>query len=209
MIKRGSMFVLDDDNFFGGLFDRSGDQFETGNLKAALKYVRIWGTAIDGGAHYGSWTRYLTDFAKIIAFEPRQDIHECLVRNTEHIPHVDCRHQALGDRMDSVSVGIGKHYDNSGCGTVLGNGDTPMITIDSLGLDDVGFIKLDVEGMEYHTLKGAEETLKRCKPVVLFEDKGHSEDYGVTKGECGKFLQSLGASELLVMSKRDFIYGWR
>nr|WP_245933001.1 FkbM family methyltransferase [Caballeronia novacaledonica] len=45
----------------------------------------------------------------------------------------------------------------------------PMISIDSLALERVDFIKIDVEGMEMDVLKGAAETLKRCAPVLLVE----------------------------------------
>ncbi len=33
----------------------------------------------------------------------------------------------------------------------------------------VALIKIDVEGAEYKVIKGATETIKRCKPVVIFE----------------------------------------
>jgi len=40
---------------------------------------------------------------------------------------------------------------------------------DDLGLTDIGFIKIDVEGHELAVLKGAEQTLIRDKPVLLIE----------------------------------------
>jgi FkbM family methyltransferase len=43
---------------------------------------------------------------------------------------------------------------------VVGDGAIPMVTIDSLGLDDVNLIKIDVEGFEMEVLKCAENTLK-------------------------------------------------
>jgi hypothetical protein len=42
-------------------------------------------------------------------------------------------------------------------------------TLDSYALEDVGFVKIDVEGHELAALRGAEQTLRRCRPLVLVE----------------------------------------
>jgi len=45
----------------------------------------------------------------------------------------------------------------------------------------VSLIKIDVEGAEYKVLKGATETIKRCKPVVIFEfGQGGADEYDVS-----------------------------
>ena len=45
----------------------------------------------------------------------------------------------------------------------------------------IAFIKIDVEGAEYKVIKGATETIKRSKPVVIFEfGLGASEAYDVS-----------------------------
>lgn len=51
------------------------------------------------------------------------------------------------------------------------------------------FIKLDVEGAEFNVLKGAEKTLKKYSPVVIFEfGLGASDHYNVNPSEFFKFL---------------------
>lgn len=44
-----------------------------------------------------------------------------------------------------------------------------MRTIDSYEFDDVDFIKIDVEGAELGVLKGAKDTIARCRPMVQME----------------------------------------
>lgn len=45
----------------------------------------------------------------------------------------------------------------------------------------VGFIKIDVEGAEYEVISGAIETLRRCRPILLFEHaKLHNANYHTT-----------------------------
>ena len=44
------------------------------------------------------------------------------------------------------------------------------ITIDSLNLHTCDYIKIDVEGAEILVLMGAIETIKKFKPVIMFEN---------------------------------------
>jgi hypothetical protein len=44
-------------------------------------------------------------------------------------------------------------------------------TLDSLGLLDVGFLKIDVEGHELSVLRGADKTIASNRPIVLIESE--------------------------------------
>jgi hypothetical protein len=47
--------------------------------------------------------------------------------------------------------------------------------IDDLGLADIGFIKIDVEGFEDTVLRGARATIARDRPTLLVEiEEGHT-----------------------------------
>ena len=45
----------------------------------------------------------------------------------------------------------------------------PLVTIDYLALKACRFIKADVEGMELDVILGAQETIKRCRPLLYLE----------------------------------------
>ena len=45
----------------------------------------------------------------------------------------------------------------------------PLISIDGLRLQELGFLKIDVEGHETEVLDGAHETIRRCLPTIMVE----------------------------------------
>jgi hypothetical protein len=76
--------------------------------------------------------------------------------------------------------------------------DVPKKTLDSFGLTNVNFIKIDVEGHEKEVLEGSIQTLiTNNYPKILFESwDEHHELNGYPavklKAELFQFIQSLG-----------------
>ena len=213
------MWILDDDTHFQKEFMVSGDQFDAGSLKMAVKHVNKTRVAIDGGAHYGSWTRTFAGiFDQVIAFEPRSILFECLESNTEYFDNVERIQKALGHEERNVGIVNSKEV-NSGTWHVqarktknkphFAKGNTPLITIDSLNLDVLDFLKLDVEGFELYALQGAEETLLRCKPIIHLEDKGHSISYGIKRGAPRKYLEEFPSSLSYLFALHESHFSWR
>jgi FkbM family methyltransferase len=46
-------------------------------------------------------------------------------------------------------------------------------------IEDIGYIHLDVEGMEYKVLQGSSHLIDTCRPIVSFEQHLEIEDYSV------------------------------
>jgi hypothetical protein len=61
-----------------------------------------------------------------------------------------------------------------------------------MGLVDVDFIQLDIEGFELRALKGAAETITRSHPVIMVEQKGLGERIGDTDTEVVAWLERMG-----------------
>ena len=95
----------------------------------------------------------------------------------------------LDDKMRVGNTGARMAFVND-------SGSTPVKTIDSLGYTAVDFIKLDVEGSELAALKGATETIKRSKPILMVECKksDHRSVHSDTK-EVRELLDNLGYKE--------------
>ena len=47
--------------------------------------------------------------------------------------------------------------------------EVQQITLDSLALERLDLLKIDVEGMEFETLAGAETTISQHRPLLLIE----------------------------------------
>ena len=86
----------------------------------------------------------------------------------------------------------------------------PTITIDSLDLASLGFVKLDVEGHEAQVLEGGKETLSKYKPIVMIEYKPLlNKRYGAA--DPAQVLEELGASLIDKIGKNnvEWIFGWK
>ncbi len=200
--------MIDEDTWFPHqLLHNQWMQKTVRHLNICKKYVTNFKCAIDCGAHYGTWAVSMAkEFGQVVAIEGRKDLFDCLYNNTFNVPNIDCKHAAIGDEQDRiVEIGIIPKWEgsaNSGVACIVGENndnetvkvfnEVSMITIDSLNLDSVGFIKLDIEGYEQHALRGAEQTLLAHKPVIIFEEmKGQCTQFGVPMGDTGKYLDSL------------------
>lgn len=170
---------------------RKGGQ--TAALETALKYVTRFGTAMDVGANVGTWTRKMMGkFERVIALEPADDTFECLVLNC---PGAICHHAGASDAEGFAKVMPDDRYP-TGTGSrwlKIATEGAKLITIDSLGLENVGLMKVDVEGMELRVFRGAKEMLKIWKPVLVVEDKDRLRARHDLEAPW-KFLKSLGYS---------------
>lgn len=86
---------------------------------------------------------------------------------------------ASGTHLQSYFLDVTENM-NYGANTYAHNMDTspkslpvttPVIAVDDLDIGDVHLIKIDIEGMEFKALVGAEKTISRCKPAIFFEKR--------------------------------------
>lgn len=157
---------------------RTGRWFEQDILEAVADRVKP-GTFIDAGAHLGNHTVYLalhTAHEVILAFEPWPENYALLLANTYRLSRVRPYPYALSDRHGTVRL-----LEDANRGHVrvdpAGRQTAMAIRLDSLMLDDVTLLKIDVEGHEPAVLRGAQRTIESCRPLVLIEDwTGHYGD---------------------------------
>jgi len=151
-----------------------------------------WGTIIQAGGNVGLYPEALGHtFGHVMTFEPDPVNYECIRRNVG-AQNVIWWQGALGERMGACGM-VEVMTHNCGAHRIEPDedGGIPLFTIDGMEMTpDV--IWLDVEGSELPALKGAAETLKRCKPMVIVELKGLGEAYGYTNDDVHAYLEDFG-----------------
>lgn len=174
-------------------------------LGAALAWVKARRTAVDIGAHCGLWSMHLVKmFQTVHAFEPVAEHRDCFERNVA--PPALVYAVALGERIGRVAIHTS--VQSSGDSWVDGEGDVPLRRLDEYDLQTVDFMKLDCEGYELFALRGAEETLKRCQPCVIVEQKpGRAQKFGLPETGAVDYLKGLGA-KLRAAMDGDYVLSW-
>jgi len=133
--------------------------------------------AIDAGANIGTYCYFLRRHASAVhAYEPNPDL-ACRLRAL--MPDVHVRQVALSDKPAELTFSVpisadGRPTHELGSVAQTFDGEVrtfpvQCVTIDSEQLDDVGFIKIDVEQHEREVLRGGHATIVRCRPVILVE----------------------------------------
>jgi FkbM family methyltransferase len=154
-------------------------------VEAELACVTTWaprgGTAVDVGAWYGPWTARLSRLADlVVSIEPNPALAR-LVRAS--FPAVRVVQAAASDRGGTAQLwlppgGRGAEGRASLEHTSGRSIAVQRVTIDGLGLTDVRFIKMDIEGHEAAALRGAEQTIKRDSPMLLLELEARRQPIG-------------------------------
>jgi FkbM family methyltransferase len=178
-------------------------------LEEALRWVKQFRVAVDVGAHCGLWAMHLAKaFQTLHAFEPVAAHRDCLLSNLAGAPNVHLYPAALGECEGRVAMHTAPTSSGDSWVDPARSGDIPLIRLDPLLLQEVDFIKLDCEGYELYALRGGEETLKRCRPCVIVEQKpGRAQKFGLPATGAVDYLQGLGARLRREMSG-DFILSW-
>jgi len=150
------------------------------------------GTLLDIGAHDGLITLpfSLLPRSRVLAFEPLPSafarLQAAIARaHGGAVPaHVVLHNAALGAHAGSVTLSMpvldgvaqeqwastAKDYAPfANARVAVVRHEVPLLRLDELRLADVTHVKLDAEGAEYEILRGARETLLRCRPVLTIE----------------------------------------
>jgi len=149
------------------------------------KYITPESIVVEGGGHVGVHTIKLGMLAKkVYVFEPLPQSNGILRQNVElnGLSNVEVFVEGLSDTISTTRYKWipgnnpgGSGLDNNPLGTpdwvTVTDKSVPvnLVTIDSLNLEKLDFIKLDIEGYEENAIRGGMETIRRCKPVIVLE----------------------------------------
>ncbi len=181
MINRKNYSMLGDTDYLGIY----GEHFEPYTVEIFKRFCEEDSQIIDIGANIGLTTIALSDICsrgKIAAIEPIPITFEYLKENIKNsrLNNITLHNFGLGNKEETVLM---QGCNNFLAGAFVANRyqadkkhftvTVPLHTLDnyfnSLSLNRVDFIKLDIEGYELFALEGAYQTLKKYKPIVYLE----------------------------------------
>ncbi len=173
-------------------YEQEEVDFVIGLLSARRRHHGDGLVAIDCGANIGvlsiEWARFMTEWGRVISFEAQAKLFYALAGNIvlNNCLNIDAFHAALGNKIGTMaipepnylipssygSLDLEERSNNMDIGQKIDYNKTTNVdlkTIDSLTLERVDFIKIDVEGMEEVVLEGSKITLEKFKPILFIE----------------------------------------
>ena len=142
------------------------------SIPKVCTYVKDFNCVIQAGGNVGVYPIALaTYFDRVLSFEPDYANYECLERNVGLNPKIQIERAALGADIGTCRIEIVEE-NNCGAHKIVQGGDTPVLTIDDLGLSHCDLIWLDIEGHEAKAIDGARATIEKFSPIIVLEEKG-------------------------------------
>jgi len=168
-----------------------GDQYVTASIlkdgvyshaefSGWLPYLAFGASVVEIGAHCGAHTlalaRAVGDRGRVVAVEPQRGLAQ-MVSGTmalNGLRHVEVRNVGVSNVPGEVVL-PNFDYAESGNfgGIVLQDAPegivVPVLTLDTMKLGRVDFLKIDVEGMEHQVLQGGNRWIREHRPVIAVE----------------------------------------
>lgn len=195
--EENATFVFFENCFIGNKM-KKGDIWERYLHEVFETYLDSSSVVIDAGAFVGTHTVKLSKICKkVYAFEPCLPSFRLLTRNIKinRCDNVVLSSSGLSDTNGKTSFKWNR-ANNLGASALKGNdmeffvagkednatlNSVKLVSIDSLKLPKLDFIKIDVEGYETRVIKGAIKSIEKFMPLITCEC--YSKDGGTPSDE--------------------------
>lgn len=171
----------------------------------------------DLGANIGVMSLMLAkayeDKITIYSFEPQPDLSRAIAVSAKinNFQNIHVYEAMLGEQNEETDLFLSEHSVHA---SSVARADATqsikrkMYTIDALVDSQVirppDVIKIDVEGGELATFKGAKHTLSRHKPKIIFENDNNTERFGYQREDILRLLKSYADYEFFYIDRQDF-----
>ena len=192
--KYGIITLMKNELFIGCDF-REGKYWDENTLLILKEYIKPNRNILEIGGHCGTssivYSSFLNDDKKIFVYEPQKNMYNLLVHNVNQnnlqnkiIPHnlgIFCYDgEGIMNNIDLDGGGgvVQKRYNEEtdlycnfgGIGLGKDGEVISLTTIDSLNLEDIGYIHCDAQGSENFIFSKGVETIKKNRPLILYEN---------------------------------------
>ena len=175
------------------------------DLNSTLKDRLFDGNALDIGANIGNHSIFFSKyFKKVFSFEPHPKIFKLLEINSKLKQNIEIKNIGLSDTSKSSRLFFSK--ENMGASSLeIFTQSSSDITVQLERVDDldylnnISFIKIDVEGHEYEVLKGSEQVITSNQPVIMFEQ--FPDEFKNGSSKVLDLLKTMGYKKFVVMER--------
>lgn len=182
--------------------------FEESNLQKVKHFIEPDSVVCDVGSNIGNHAIFFSkvcDAKLVYCFEPQGRLVEIIEKNflinKVNKSRYIVKQAGCGDSDGSLQI-VKSVPHNLGATQFRqsDNAGYSVVKIDSLNLKKLDFLKIDVERMGDSVLRGAMETIERCKPTIWMEL------YDEESEMARPILERLGYIQAVELSKADFIF---
>lgn len=175
--KIGPMAVYKNDTFVSLAITLYGEYCHA-EVDILSRYLNEKSVYLDAGTNIGYQLRgvYLQTKCNCIGFEPHITHFTVAAYNCQNYP-IKIFNSALGNGTGKTVISDFELDVNGNYGEVSESDEgieATLSRIDDLKLSGLDALKIDVEGGELSVLKGGLKTIKKHRPVILFEANGDS-----------------------------------
>ena len=193
--KYGNITLYSNETYITPIFRENNGYWDIDTLLQLKKYINPDKNILEIGGHCGTssviYSSFLNDNQKVFVYEPQKNMYNLLVKNINqnNLEHkikpynlgVFC-YNGKGNMnntdIDGGGGNVEKRYNeeiNLPCnfgGIGMGeDGETiNLTTIDSMNLENIGYIHCDAQGAENFIFSGGINTIKKNRPVIYYED---------------------------------------
>lgn len=177
--RYGRIRYLATDFGVGAMIAKYGEYFE-GEVALMRRFLEPGDVVVSAGGNIGVHLIPLSQIVglvgRVITFEPQPFIREHLLYPNlamNGCTNVDVRHDALGEvigtaRFPRVDYTLPNNFGGLGIDP-RGEDEVSVVPLDFLKLEHCEMLMLDVEGFELQALRGAVQTIERCRPLLYIE----------------------------------------
>ncbi len=198
-----------------------GEDFEPTVFAALKSGAHPGGVVLDIGANVGMYSmliaRWVGESGRVYAFEPAPEPLHAL-RDHVTLNNLSDRIEVIGEAVSDAS-GEATFYAHTANGENSLNPEyarrvtaaeavrVPVTTIDDFCLQreiKPTMLKMDIEGFEFHALRGARETLSQHRPTVIIEMHPHIwPEIDFTREQADAILKELGCEAVPLETQAD------
>jgi len=162
--------VLDRRVFNQAIYDLHSTQYM---LSQTARYISKDRNVVDVGAAVGLYSHFWAPLCKhIYSYEAVSEVFDQLEKVKAQHENMTIYNKAVSNFCGTTKFYVDdKRLSNNSFSDLVGGQEieVPVTKLDKEDIDNVGFIKIDVEGHELKVLQGAENMINIDKPVVMCE----------------------------------------